>query len=89
MSFSHGAFYSYADLTGPGALGLMGRALDADSDLRPSRLDTKVPPRRRVESSEEVMAEAEAVGFAKDLYLLLSVASFDDGGVAVGDDVLI
>ena len=69
MSFSHGAFYSYADLTGPGALGLLGRALDADSDLRPSKLDIKVPPRRRVESSAEVMAEAEAAGFAKDLYL--------------------
>jgi hypothetical protein len=49
----------------------VGRALDADPDpdLRPSRLDTKVPPRRRVESSAEVMAEAEAAGFARDLYL--------------------
>lgn len=65
MSFSHGTFYSYADLTRPGALALVGRALDADSDLRPSILDTKVPPRRRVESSAEVIAEAEAAGFAK------------------------
>ena len=69
VSFISGAMYSYADLTGPGALGLLGRALDADPDLRPSRLDTKVPPRRRVESSAEVMAEAEAAGFAKDLHL--------------------
>ena len=69
MSFSHGAFYSYADLTGPGALGLVGCALDADPDLRPSILDTKVPPRRRVDSSAEVMAEAEASGIAKDLHL--------------------
>ena len=69
MSFIYGALYSYADLTGPGALGLVGRALDTDPDLRPSRLDTKVPPRRRVESSAEVMAEAEAAGFAEDLYL--------------------
>ena len=69
MSFISGAMYSYADLTGPGALGLLGCALDADPDLRPSTLDTKVPPRRRVDSSAEVMAEAEAAGFAKDLYL--------------------
>jgi hypothetical protein len=69
VSFIYGALYSYADLTGPGALGLLGRALDTDPDLRPSRLDTKVPPRRRVDSSAEVMAEAEAAGFAKDLHL--------------------
>ena len=69
MSFINGAMYSFADLTGPGALGLVGRALDADPDLRPAVLDTKVPPRRRVESSAEVMAEAEAAGFAKDLCL--------------------
>jgi hypothetical protein len=69
VSFISGAMYSYADLTGPGALGLLGRALDADPDLRPSRLDTKVPPRRRVDSSAEVMAEADAAGFAKDLHL--------------------
>lgn len=30
MSFISGAMYSYADLTGPGALGLVGRALDVD-----------------------------------------------------------
>jgi hypothetical protein len=69
VSFISGAMYSYADLTGPGALGLVGCALDADPDLRPSILDTKVPPRRRVDSSAEVMAEAEASGFAKDLHL--------------------
>jgi hypothetical protein len=69
VSFISGAMYSYADLTGPGALGLLGCALDAYPDLRPSRLDTKVPPRRRVDSSAEVMAEVEAAGFAKDLHL--------------------
>ncbi len=69
MSFISGAMYSYADLTGLGALGLVGRALDADPDLRPSTLDTRVPPRRRVDSSAEVMAEAEAAGFAKDVHL--------------------
>ena len=69
VSFISGSMYSYADLTGPGALGLVGCALDADPDLRPSILDTKVPPRRRVDSSAEVMVEAEAAGFAKDLHL--------------------
>jgi hypothetical protein len=34
VSFISGAMYSYADLTGPGALGLLGCALDADPDLR-------------------------------------------------------
>ena len=50
-------------------MGLLGRALDSDPDLRPAILDTKVPPRRRVDSSAEVMVEAEAAGFAEDLHL--------------------
>lgn len=60
MSLISGAMYSYADLTGPAALGVVGRALDADLDLRPARLDTKVPPRRRVESSAVAGADSAA-----------------------------
>ena len=86
VSFIYGALYSYADLTGPGALGLLGRALDTDPSLRPSILDTKVPPRRQVESSAEVMAEAEAAGFANNLHLWWrnrGSAALADGGLTV------
>lgn len=88
MPINHGAMYSYADLTSPRAMRLVGRALDSDPDLRPSILDTKVPPRRRVDSCAEVMAEAEAAGFAKDLHLWWwAGGAGGDGGLTALKDI--
>lgn len=44
--------WSLADLRRPGMLSGLGRALDANSDLRPTRLGPNPAPRRRVASIE-------------------------------------
>lgn len=50
---------SLADMAVPGRLAAIGRVLDGAGDLRPERMDDRDPPRRRIESAEQALAELE------------------------------
>jgi hypothetical protein len=50
--------YSFADLRRPAALAGIGRAFDADPNLRPERMDVRDPLRTRIASAEGYFANA-------------------------------
>src|SRR3989442_3471158 len=52
--------WSIADLRSRSGLARIGRALDADPELRPERLDPRDPPRTPIASAADALAEWRA-----------------------------
>lgn len=77
---------SLADLVASGRLAGIGRVFDDAGELRPERLDERDPPRRRITSAEEALADYEASLSERDGVLELGFGRKDPhvvGGISL------
>jgi hypothetical protein len=59
---------SFADLRAPGVLAEIGRAFDADPDLRPERIDIRDPLRNKIASAEDYLSGAATLIGSETFY---------------------